>query len=363
MYYPVSALKKQGIEQLLEGILLQAEVKELKANPGRRARGTIIESRKDIGRGTVATVLVQNGTLRIGDTFVCGSEFGRVRSMTDYLGARLDEAPPSTPVEITGFSGVPQAGDDFFVVEDEAAARDVSTNRSQKRADRDRANAAGPISLEEFAKRANNVAAQDLNVIIKGDVHGSVEAVRMAVEKLSGEKVKVRVLHSAVGGINESDVELAKASRALIIGFNVRGEVRALAVAEQAEIEVRFYRIIYELIDDVKKSMAGLLAPIRQESKLGRVEVRETFVIPKAGTIAGCFVVDGLVRRGAHVRLLRDSKVVFEGKMSSLRRFKDDAREVQSGYECGIGLENFNDVKTGDVMEVFEYKEIAATLD
>jgi translation initiation factor IF-2 len=363
MYYPVSALKKQGIEQLLEGILLQAEVKELKANPSRRARGTIIESRKDIGRGTVATVLVQNGTLRIGDTFVCGSEFGRVRSMTDYLGARLDEAPPSTPVEITGFSGVPQAGDDFFVVEDEAAARDVSTNRSQKRADRDRANAAGPISLEEFAKRANNVAAQDLNVIIKGDVHGSVEAVRMAVEKLSGEKVKVRVLHSAVGGINESDVELAKASRALIIGFNVRGEVRALAVAEQAEIEVRFYRIIYELIDDVKKSMAGLLAPIRQESKLGRVEVRETFVIPKAGTIAGCFVVDGLVRRGAHVRLLRDSKVVFEGKMSSLRRFKDDAREVQSGYECGIGLENFNDVKTGDVMEVFEYKEIAATLD
>jgi translation initiation factor IF-2 len=363
MYYRVSALKKEGLKELLEGILLLAELKELSANPTRRARGTIIESRQDKGRGTVATVLVQNGTLNVGDVFVAGAEYGRIRSMSNDLGERIDAAGPSAPVEITGFTGSPEAGDDFFVVESEAKAREVSDQRGQKKTLKDLRSASGPISLEEFSRRANSVEALELNVILKADVHGSLEAVKDAIEKLSTEKVKVRVLHSAVGGITESDVQLAVASKAIIIGFGVRAEVRAQAEAENIGIDLRFYRIIYELLDDVRKAMAGLLAPIREETRTGRVEVRETFNVPKMGTVAGCYVLDGTIKRGAFVRLLRDSKVVHEGKMSSLRRFKDDVKEVQSGYECGVMLENYNDVKPGDQFEVFEIKEVAATLD
>ena len=364
MFFGVSALKKTGIAELLEGVLLQAEVKELKSNPKRRARGTIIEARQDRGRGTVATVLVQSGTLRLGDIFVSGPESGRIRSMLDFNGAAVEEAGPSMPVEITGLSGVPSAGDDLMVVESESDAREIAANRAAKKlAKEQRALATGPISLEEFAKRAQNVAAAELNVILKADVHGSVEAVEASLEKLSTDKVKVRVLHAAVGGVNESDIQLAIASKAIVIGFGVRGEPRALQDAENIGVQVRFYRIIYELIDDVKKAMAGLLAPIKQEARLGRVEVRETFMVPKIGAIAGSYVVEGVVKRGANVRLVRDSRVIHEGKMSSLRRFKDDVREVQAGYECGIGIENYNDVKVGDIFEVYEIKEIAATLE
>lgn len=363
MYFPVSALKGTGLTEMLEGILLVAEVKELRANPDRRAKGTIIESRQEKGRGTVATVLVQSGTLRIGDIFVAGAGFGRVRAMTDHLGEKVNEAGPSTPVELTGFDYVPEAGDDFFAVDTEADARSVSQNRSDLRIAKAARSMSGPISLEEFARRANSVAALELNVILKADVHGSVEAVREALEKLSTAKVKVRVLHSGVGGVTESDVQLATASKAIVVGFGVRADQRAQQVAESLGIELRFYRIIYELLDDVKKAMLGMLAPLRQESKLGRVEVRETFTVPKLGLVAGCYVSEGVVKRGAHVRLLRDNRVVFEGKMASLRRFKDDAKEVQSGFECGLGIEGYSDIKTGDIIEVFEMKEVADSLD
>jgi translation initiation factor IF-2 len=363
MFFPISALKGEGIDKLLEGVLVLADVQELKANPDRRAKGTIIESRQDRGRGVVATVLVQAGTLRVGDIFVSGAEFGRVRTMTDYKGQRLEIAGPSTPVEITGLNGMPASGDDLLVMESESDAREVAGNRAQTKEQQQRALATGPISLEEFAKRAGTQAAAELNVILKADVQGSVEAVKHSIEKLSGEKVKVRVLHSAVGGINESDVQLAVASKAIIVGFGVRGEPRAMADAEQYGIQVRFYRVIYELLDDVKNAMVGLLAPIKQESSLGRVEVRDTFTIPKIGTIAGCYVTGGTIRRNAFARLLRDNRVIHEGKMSSLRRFKDDVKEVQAGFECGIGLENFNDVKIGDVIDVYEIKEIAPTLE
>jgi len=363
MFFPISALKGEGIDKLLEGVLVLADVQELKANPDRRAKGTIIESRQDRGRGVVATVLVQAGTLRVGDIFVSGAEFGRVRTMTDYKGQRLEVAGPSTPVEITGLNGMPASGDDLLVMESESDAREVAGNRAQTKEQQQRALATGPISLEEFAKRAGTQAAAELNVILKADVQGSVEAVKHSIEKLSGEKVKVRVLHSAVGGINESDVQLAVASKAIIVGFGVRGEPRAMADAEQYGIQVRFYRVIYELLDDVKNAMVGLLAPIKEESSLGRVEVRDTFTIPKIGTIAGCYVTGGTIRRNAFARLLRDNRVIHEGKMSSLRRFKDDVKEVQAGFECGIGLENFNDVKIGDVIDVYEIKEIAPTLE
>ena len=363
MFIPVSALKGDGIKELLDSLLVLADVKEFKANPDRRAKGTIIESRTDRGRGVVATVLVQAGTLRMGDIFISGAEYGRIRTMTDYRGEKLTEAGPSMPVEITGLNGMPESGDDFMVVESDADAREVSSNRREVKAQKERSLASGPISLEEFAKRAGTKAAEELNVILKADVQGSEEAVKQSIEKLSGEKVKVRVLHSAVGGITESDVQLAVASRAIILGFNVRGEPRALADAENLGIQVRFYRVIYELLDDVKNAMVGLLEPIKQESSLGRAEVRDTFSIPKIGVIAGCYITSGLVRRNANARLLRDNRVIHEGKMSSLRRFKDDAREVQAGFECGIGLEGFNDVKVGDVIEVYEFKEIAPTLE
>jgi translation initiation factor IF-2 len=364
MFVPVSALQGTGIPDLLERILLQADVMELKANPDRRAIGTIIESRQDKGRGTVATVLVKSGTLRVGDIFVCGSESGRVRAMNDENGERLLEAGPSTPVEVMGLSGVPLAGDDFIVVEDEANAREVASNRAAiRKVKEQRALATGPISLEEFSRRANNLAAQELNVILKADVHGSLEAVSDALEKLSTEKVKVRVIHAAVGGVSESDIQLAIASKAVVVGFGVRAEARTMEEAERSGIDIRFYRIIYELLDDIKKAMAGLLAPIRTEVVLGRVQVREIFNVGKIGTVAGCFVSDGLVRRTSRVRVLRDSRVVHEGGLASLRRFKDDAREVASGYECGIALEGFNDVKVGDVLEAYEVKETAATID
>ncbi len=364
LYMPVSATKKTGIKELLESLLILSEMRELRANPHHRARGTVIEARQDKGRGSVATVLLQSGTLHVGDIFVCGPDYGRVRSMLDHTGEKLEAAGPSCPVGVTGFSNVPDAGDDFFVMESEAQAREVAQNRAEKSAAKEvRSLATGPISLEEFARRANNLTMEELNVVLKADVHGSVEAVRQALEKLSTDKVKVRVLHAAVGGVNESDLQLAVASKAIIVGFGVRGDPRAMQDAENAGIDVRFYRIIYELIDDVKKAMSGLLAPLRKEVSLGRVEVRDTFMVPKIGTIAGCFVTEGTIKRGGRVRLLRDSRVIHEGKMGSLRRFKDDVREVQSSYECGMSIEGYNDIKVGDVMEVFEIQEFAQSIE
>ncbi|RMD87731.1 MAG: translation initiation factor IF-2, partial [Candidatus Dadabacteria bacterium] len=363
MFFNVSAIKGQGITELLEGVLLQAEVMELKADPERRAKGTVIESRQDRRKGLVATILVQSGTLRIGDPFVVGAESGRVRSMVDENGISLKEAGPSVPVEITGLNGIAEAGDDFYVVESDVKAKQVASVRAQKKQKKELlAAGGGPITLEEFAKRAAEENIAELNIIIKGDVQGSVEAVRSSVEKLVYEKVRVKVISSGVGGITEGDVKLAQASKAIIIGFNVRAEPRAARDADSLGVQIRYYNVIYDLVDDVKKALAGLLEPIKKESIIGHVEVRETFVIPKVGTIAGCYVTDGIVKRGAFVRILRDNKVVFDGKMSSLKRFKDDAREVQSGYECGIGLENYNDIKVGDIFEVYEIEEVAPTL-
>jgi translation initiation factor IF-2 len=281
--------------------------------------------------------------------------------MNDHNGNRVDEAGPSTPVEITGVTGIPQAGDDFFVVDSEIQARQIAELRGEKIAHLERG-VGGPISLEEFARRASSTAAAELNLIIKADVHGSLEAVRSAVDQLSTDKVKVKVIHAAIGGVNESDVQLAVASKAVVIGFGVRGEPRAMADAERFSIDVRFYRIIYDLIDEVKKAMAGLLEPIKHEVFLGRAEVRETFVVPRQGTVAGSFVTDGLIKRGCLARVLRDSRVIFEGKLGSLRRFKDDVKEVQRGFECGIGVENFNDVKVGDTLEAYQIEERPATL-
>jgi translation initiation factor IF-2 len=364
MFYPVSALEGTGINELLEGILLVAEMKELTAVASGRAKGIVIEARQEKGRGTVATVLVQKGTLKVGDIFVSGAESGRVRSMLDHLGESLEEATPAVPAEISGFSSVPLAGDDFAVVESESVARQVAQHRAEARHKKAQAAlAGGPISLEEFAQRTRLDAAEELNVIVKADVHGSLEAVRESVTDLSNDKVTVKVLHGGVGGVTESDVQLALASRAIIIGFNVRAEPRAMAEAESNGVDIRFYRVIYELIDDVKQAMAGLLAPVKKEVALGRVEVRDTFSVPKIGVVAGCYVLDGLARRGSFLRLLRDNVVVHEGKMLNLRRFKDDVKEVQSGYECGISIDGYNDIKTGDVMEIYEIQEEAATLD
>ena len=363
MYFNVSALTGKGVPELLEGLLLQAEVKEFKANPEGRATGTVLESRQERGRGTVATVLVRSGGLKVGDVFVCGAGFGRVRSMIDDKGSELKEAGPSTPVEINGFADIPQAGDDFIVVDSDAQAREVSQNRMEKKAQEQRLKAAGPISLEEFAKLASSTPTLELNVVVKADVDGSLGAIKEALEKLATQKVKVRVIHAAVGGVNESDVKLAMASKGIIIGFGVRGETRALADAEANGLDVRFYRVIYELIDEVKLAMAGMLAPLKKEKSLGRAEVRNTFSVPKLGTVAGCYVVDGEIKRGAFVRLLRDSRVIYEGKMASLRRFKDDVKEVATGFECGIGIEGYNDIKTGDAIEAYEMEEYAQTLE
>lgn len=364
LFFPVSAIQQDGIEELLEGILLVAELKDLKAVPEGRAAGTIVEARQERGRGTVATVLVRSGILNVGDVYVAGAEHGRIRSMLDYKGDKVEEAGPSVPVEITGLSGVPEAGDDFVVVESETKAKTVAEHRAEQRRVRDAAAlGGGPISLEEFARQAKAQAAAELNIIVKADVHGSLEAVRESVLKLSTEKVKVQVLHGGVGAVSESDIQLAIASRALVVGFNVRAEPRAAEEAEKHGIETRFYRVIYELLDDVRSAMTGLLDPIKQEKQLGRVEVRDTFSVPKLGKIAGGYVMEGIARRGAFVRLLRDSAVVYEGKMHSLRRFKDDVKEVQSGYECGIGIENYNDIKIGDVLELYEIEEVAATLE
>ncbi|MBE0597698.1 MAG: translation initiation factor IF-2, partial [Desulfuromonadales bacterium] len=361
IFVEVSAKNRINLDQLLEMILLQAEVMDLKASPSKRGRGTIVEARLDKGRGPVATVLVQEGTLRPGDPIVSGLHYGRVRTMTDDRGNRVEAAGPSIPVEVTGLSGVPDAGDTLYAVEDEKTAKEVAQHRHQKQREAELAKTS-KISLDQLYARIQQGDVKELKVIIKGDVQGSVEAVKDSLVKLSTEACRLVVIHTGVGGIIESDVSLAAASDAIIIGFSVRPEPKAALLAEQEGVDIRLYNIIYDAVADVRSAMEGLLAPTLREKKLGRVEVRDTFSVSRVGTIAGCYVLEGKAQRNAQVRLVRDNVVVWQGKMNSLKRFKDDAREVATGYECGIGLENYNDIKVGDIIEVFEMEEIKTIL-
>ena len=358
---PVSARSGAGIDKLLEMLLLQADVLELKANPDRPARGTVVESELDRGRGPVATVLIQEGTLRQGDPFVCGVAYGRVRAMLDHNGQRVAEAPPATPVEIFGLSGVPEPGTPFVVVAEEAKARQVAEFRQSKQREGELQKSAR-VSLQDLSDRMKAGEVKELKVIIKGDVQGSVEALADSLARLSTAEVKIEILHSSAGAISETDVTLASASNAVILGFNIRPEPKAAALAEKEGVEIRLYTVIYEAINEMREAMEGLLAPTYREKSLGRAEVRKTFNVP-GGTIAGSMVVDGKITRNGRARLVRDGRVVWEGKIGSLRRFKDDAREVSAGYECGIGLENYNDVKPEDVIEAFEMEAIARKLE
>ena len=357
----VSAKKRTNLEELLEMILLQADLMELKANPNKQAKGTVVEAKLDKGRGPVATVLVQEGTLKNGDYCVVGIHSGRVRAMQNDRGEKIFEAGPSMPVELVGLSGVPDAGDVFVAMKDEKQAKEIATLRQIKQREIEMAKHT-KLSLEDLYKKIQSGEVKDLNVIVKGDVHGSIEAVSESLRKLSTDAVRLNVLHSAVGAVTETDVNLAAASNAIIIGFNVRPEVKAQSMAEKEGVDIRLYSIIYDAVEDVKKAMEGLLAPTLKEKFLGRAEVREVFSVPKIGNIAGSYILDGKMLRNAQVRLLRDNVVVYEGKLSSLRRIKDDVREVASGYECGIGLENYNDLKIGDIIEAFEIEKIATKL-
>jgi translation initiation factor IF-2 len=357
----VSAKKRLNLESLLEMILLQADLMELTANPNKLAKGTIIEGKLDKGRGPVATVLVQEGTLKTGDYCVVGVHSGRVRAMQNDRGEKITEAGPSMPVELVGLSGVPDAGDIFVAMKDEKQAKEIATLRQIKQREVEFAKHT-KLSLEDLYKRIQSGEVKDLNVVIKGDVQGSVEAVSETLRKLSTEAIRLNVIHSAVGAVTETDVNLAAASNAIIIGFNVRPEVKAQGHAEREGVDIRLYSIIYDAVEDVKKAMEGLLEPTYKEKFLGRVEIRDVFSVPKFGNVAGCYVLDGKMVRNAQVRLLRDNVVLYEGKMSSLRRFKDDVKEVASGYECGIGLENYNDIKLGDIIEAFEMEKIATKL-
>jgi translation initiation factor IF-2 len=362
IFAEVSAKKRIGLEHLLEMILLQADVLELKANPEKAARGSVIEAKLDRGRGPVATVLVQNGTVRTGDAFVCGTHYGRVRALVNDEGKKVEEAPPSIPVEVIGCSGVPQAGDAFIVVAEEREARQIALTRTTRLRASELAKAKR-ITLSELHARIQEGEVRELNVILKGDVQGSVEAMAEALTRLGTEAVKVKILHASVGGITETDVMLASASNAIVLGFNVRPETKAAALAEQEGVDIRTYTVIYDAIADVKAALEGLLAPTLRERVLGRAEVRVTFSISKVGTIAGCYVTDGMVTRaGSGIRVLRDNVVMYEGKIGSLKRFKEDVREVQAGYECGISVEHFNDIKAGDVLECYTVEKEAAKL-
>jgi len=359
VFVDVSAKKKTNLNLLMEMICLVADLQELRANPERSASGVVLEAKLDRGRGPVATVLVQDGTLRASDNFVVGNVYGKVRAMFDDRSVQLEEAPPSTPVEILGMEGLPQAGDQFVVVADRDKARGISEYREQKAREAALAKSSR-VSLEGLAEQLKTAGTKELNIILKGDVGGSVEVLTDLLSKLSNDKVRLKVLRSGVGAITESDVLLASASNAIIIGFNVRPERKAQELAEQDKVDIRLHSIIYELQDEIKRAMTGLLEPTIKETYQGRAEVRETFRIPKVGTIAGCQVVDGLIKRDSEVRLLRDNVVVFKGKVGSLRRFKDDASEVRNGMECGISIANYSDIKIGDVIEAFVTERIAA---
>ena len=362
VYVNVSAKEQTGLKDLLEMILLQADVLELKGNPDKLARGRVVEAKLDSGRGSVATVLVQQGTLHAGDALVCGLHYGKIRAMIDDRGNRLDIAGPSIPVEIQGLSGVPMAGDEFAAVADEKVARQVSLHRAQKQRFRDLAKTS-TLTLEKYYEQMKNGLVKDLNLIIRADVQGSIEALSEAVEKISSSEVKVNIVHSATGAIAESDITLAAVSNAIVIGFNVRPNPKVRDLANEHNVDIRFYDVIYNAVNDVKRAMIGLMEPTYEEHFIGRAEVREVFSISKVGNVTGCYVTEGKIERGQSIRLLRDGVVVYDGKIRSLRRFKDDAKEVQSGYECGLGIENFNDVKVNDVIECYEVEEVAPVLE
>ncbi len=361
VFVDVSAKQRTNLDLLMEMICLVADIQDLKANPERAASGAVVEAKVDRGRGSVATVLVQNGTLRIGDNFILGNTFGKVRAMFDDRGHVVEEAPPSTPVEVLGLEGLPQAGDQLLVVAEREKARQVSEFREQKAREAALAKSS-KLSLEGLAEQIKTAGIKELPVILKTDVQGSAEVLADTLTKFSNDKVKIKILHSGVGAINENDVLLASASNAVIIGFNVRPERKAQELAEQEKVDIRLHSIIYELQDEIKKAMAGLLDPVIKETYLGRAEVRDTFKVPKVGVIAGCYVLDGLIKRDSDVRLLRDGVQVYKGKVTSLKRFKDDASEVRNGMECGIGISNFNDIKKGDVIEAFVSERIAAEM-
>jgi translation initiation factor IF-2 len=357
----ISAKKRVGIDELLEMVLLQAEILELKANPSKTARGRVIEAKLDKGRGPVATILIQEGTLRTGDSYVCGGQSGRVRNMFNDRGQRLEEAGPSMPVEVLGLSGVPNAGDDFVALTDEKQAKLVAEHRLMKLREKELTKTT-KVTLESLFEQIQEGEIKELNLILKADVHGSLEAISDSLRKLSTPEVKVNLIHTATGAISESDVLLASASNAIVIGFNLRADQKVQELAEQEKVDMRYYDVIYQLLSDVRDAMEGLLEPVYQEHVLGRAEVRQTFHVPKFGTIAGCSVNDGRIERNARMRVLRDQIVVYDGKLGSLRRFKDDVKEVKSGFECGIGVENFNDIKVGDILEAYELKAVKATL-
>jgi len=361
MMIPVSAHSGQGVDELLDSVAMQSELLELKARPDGNAAGTVVEARLDKGRGAVCTILVQQGVLNYGDIVLVGQETGRVRAMVDDAGATIKSAGPSKPVEVQGLSGVPAAGDEMIVVDDERKAREAAEFR-QHRDRESRLARQQAAKLENMFSQMGEGETKSVNVLIKGDVQGSIEALSESLLKLSTDDVKVSVVHGMVGGINESDINLAMASSAVVIGFNVRADAQARKLAEQEDVQIRYYSIIYEVIDDVKAAMEGLLAPEIREDVLGYVEVREVFKAPKIGTIAGCYVTEGMVRRNANVRVLRDSVVIFEGTIDSLRRFKDDVSEVKMGTECGIGVVNYNDIKEGDQLEIFDKVEVKVTL-
>ena len=357
MCIPVSAHTKMGIDDLLESVLLVAEVKELKANPNRLAKGIVIEAKLDKGRGPVATILVQNGTLKSGDVVIAGTAVGHVRAMTDHNGKMQKQAGPSVPVEITGLSEVPQAGDEFNAVKDEKMARELAEQRKAK-AKEELFKANAKVNLDDLFAQISD-GAKEINIIVKADVGGSAEAVKASLVKLSNTEVKVNVIHTAVGGITESDVMLAAASNAIIVGFNVRPDKSAIDSAERQNVDIRTHRIIYEIIEEVEAAMKGMLAPTYKEVIDGHAEVRQTIRVPSVGTIAGSYVQDGKITRQSQIRIIRDGVVIAEDKISSLKRFKDDAKEVNAGYECGVGLDKFNDIKEGDILEAYQMVEVA----
>ena len=357
IYVPVSALKKTGINELLEMILLVAEMQELKANPNRKAVGTIIEAKLDKGRGPVATVLVQKGTLNVGDSVVSGVAYGKVRAMLDDKGKRVKKAGPSTPVEILGLSEVPEAGEQLYVVEDEKKAREIA-ERKKESVRNEQLKASQKVSLDDLFERIKQGEVKDLNVIIKADVKGSIEAVKQSLEKLSTDEVKVNTIHGGVGAITESDIMLASASNAIVIGFNVRPTNTAMDLANRENVDVRTYRVIYNAIEDIEAAIKGMLAPEYREVIVGRAEIRATFKVPNVGIVAGIYVQQGKITRNSKIRLLRDNVVIHEGTILSLKRFKDDVREIAAGYEGGLGIEGYNDIKEGDVIEAYTLEEI-----
>ncbi|MCE2951252.1 MAG: translation initiation factor IF-2 [Alphaproteobacteria bacterium] len=359
----VSAKKSLNLDKLLDVVMLQAEIMELKANPNRVAKGIIIESKVEAGRGAVGTVLVQQGTLTVGDIFVAGSEWGRVRALVDYTGVRLTEALPSQPVEVLGFGGAPTPGEEFVVVENEARAREISDYRLHRRKEA-KAALVRKNSMQTLMQGTQTAGApmRELSLVIKSDVQGSVEAIMNSLHKLATDEVSVRFLHTGVGGINESDVSLASASQGLVVGFNVRANPQARELAARDQVEIRYYSIIYDVLDDMKAMMGGLLAPTLREKYLGAAEVRQVFTITKVGRVAGCYVTEGMVKRGARVRILRDNMVIYEGVLKTLKRFKDEVKEAKEGYECGITFEGSQDIREGDAIECFEVEEIARSL-